>query len=48
MREKNFGSVEATPESVKVWAEGISTIANMSLLPTTKSVRTFIPNYRAQ
>jgi hypothetical protein len=47
MKEKELRSVDATPESAKAWAEGISTIANMSLLPTTKSVRTCIPKQSA-
>lgn len=39
MREKKLNAVDASAESEKAWAEGVRTIANMSLLPQTKSVR---------
>jgi hypothetical protein len=39
MRRNNIQTVTATSESEKAWADGIWAIANMSLLPGTKSVR---------
>ncbi|RDW79911.1 putative cyclopentanone-monooxygenase protein [Coleophoma cylindrospora] len=37
MREKNLSKIEASKESEQAWAKGVHDIANMSLLPTTKS-----------
>ena len=38
MREKKLASIDASRESEKVWADNIWTLANASLLPSTKSV----------
>lgn len=40
MRENKLRCVNATTESEKTWAKGIWEIANMSLLPSTRSVGT--------
>lgn len=37
MRANNLKSINATHASEDVWAQGVSTLANMSLLPTAKS-----------
>ena len=37
MREKTLTKINATAASEDAWADGVWTIANMSLLPTTKS-----------
>jgi len=38
MRGKQLTVVNALPEDEKKWADGVWTIANQSLLPSTKSV----------
>jgi cation diffusion facilitator CzcD-associated flavoprotein CzcO len=37
VRGKGLRTINAAVEAEKTWAEGITAIANMSLLPTTKS-----------
>ncbi|KAH0280863.1 FAD/NAD(P)-binding domain-containing protein, partial [Aureobasidium melanogenum] len=37
VRKNNYHSIDASEQASKVWAEGVAAIANMSLLPTTRS-----------
>ena len=39
MKASNVGTVDPSKDSEEKWAEDIWTLANASLLPTTKSVR---------
>lgn len=38
IRKNNYHSIDASEEAGNAWAEGVAAIANMSLLPTTRSV----------
>lgn len=43
LQENNLNKIEATKESEEAWAKGVHEIANMSLLPSAKSVSHVFP-----